>query len=222
MHPMDLELVSFKICPFVQRAVITLRYKNTPFRITHIDLSEPPEWFKAISPFGKVPLLRVDGEHVIFESAVIDEFLDEITPGSLLPDDPLTRALDRSWIEFGTACLVNFAGMMHAKDEESFNNSRDAIKSKLAWLESILKQPFFNGEELSLVDFAYAPLFMRAELLDIGKHLCPGDKYPKIAAWSRRLLQLDVVRESVVPDFPELLRQHIRDKAPYAARQFEL
>lgn len=220
---MELELVSFKICPFVQRAVTTLRYKQTPFKLTHIDLSDPPQWFKAISPFGRVPLLKVDKRHVIFESAVIDEFLDEITGGHLLPDDPLLRAQSRSWIEFGTACLLDLSAQMHAEDEQSFDSNRDELKSKLKWLEARLDQPpYFNGEKLSLVDFSYAPLFMRAEILTLGDELYPAAHLPRTAAWGRRLLELPAVRESVAADFPELLRNHIRAKAPYAAQQFGL
>jgi glutathione S-transferase len=220
---MELELVSFKICPFVQRAVTTLRYKQTPFKLTHIDLSDPPQWFKAISPFGKVPLLKVDKQHVIFESAIIGEFLNEIANADLLPDAPLLRALNRSWIEFGTACLLDLSAQMHAEDRQSFNSNRDELKSKLKWLEATLEQPpYFNGEMLSLVDFAWAPLFMRTEILTLGAQLYPAEQLPRTAAWSRKLLELPAVRDSVVADFPELLRDHIRAKAPYAAKQFGL
>jgi glutathione S-transferase len=220
---MELELVSFKICPFVQRAVITLRHKQTAFKLTHIDLSDPPDWFKAISPFGRVPLLRVDKQHVIFESAVIDEFLDETTSGHLLPDDPLLRAQNRSWIEFGTACLLDLSAQMHADDKQSFDSNREELKSKLKWLEAKLDQPpYFNGDTLSLVDFSYAPLFMRADILNIDDQLYPVDHLPRTAAWGRRLLELPAVQDSVVTDFPELLRDHIRAKAPYAAQRFGL
>jgi glutathione S-transferase len=219
---MELELVSFKICPFVQRAVITLRHKQTPFKLTHIDLSEPPPWFTSISPFGKVPLLRVDGQHVIFESAVIDEFLDEITGGGLLPGDPLLRAIDRSWIEFGSACLLQLSAQLHATDRETFETSANELGAKLKWLEATLdRPPWFNGDSLSLVDFAYAPLFMRTEILALGDTLYPTDQLPRTAAWGRRLLELPAVRDSVVADFPELLRNYIRRKAPYAAKRFE-
>ena len=99
---MDLHLISFETCPFVQRSVITLLYKDAPFRITHIDLADPPEWFLEISPFGKVPVLVVDEKTVIFESAVINELANDVTPGNLMPEDPLRRALNRSWIEFAS------------------------------------------------------------------------------------------------------------------------
>lgn len=218
---MDLELISFKICPFAQRAVITLKHKQTPFRNTFIEMGDTPAWFKQISPFGQVPLLRVDGQQVLFESAVIDEFLDEITPGQLLPEDPLTRAVDRSWIEFGSACMLDLSGMMHAQDADAFEGKQEKVKEKLHWLEDVLGDgPYFNGAKLSLVDFAYAPFFMRAELLNIQAQLYPEKECPKLKAWHKTLMALPVVQESVVAGFPDILRQHIRNKAPYAAERF--
>jgi len=220
---MELELISFKICPFVQRSVITLRHKQVPFNITYIDLSAPPPWFHDISPFGKVPVLRVDGEHVIFESAVIDEFLDEITPGRLLPDDPLRRAMDRSWIEFGSAAILDLSGVMHADDAEKYQQSLRALRNKMDWVEQVLGEgPYFNGAELSLVDFSYAPLFMRTELLGLAHAAHPAEHCPKLTHWSAALLALPAVQNSVVPEFTSLLRDHIRRKAPYAASVLQL
>lgn len=215
---MKLELISFRICPFVQRAVITLRHKNVPFELVYIDLSDPPAWFLEISPFRKVPVLRVDDTHVIFESSVIDEFLDEITPGSLLPADPLQRALDRSWIEFGTACQMDFSRMVHANTQAAFESARTALREKMGSLEKVLQGgPWFNGPDLSLVDFGYAPLFLRCRELGLEGELCSVSESPRTAAWADAILEMPVVRESVPADFPQLLRNRIRSKAPYAA-----
>ena len=63
--PTTLTLVSHLLCPYVQRAAIALREKDVPFERVVIDLANKPDWFVAISPLGKVPLLRVprpDGE----------------------------------------------------------------------------------------------------------------------------------------------------------------
>ena len=51
---MDLELISTKRCPFVQRSVIVLLYKDIEFRVTYIDLADKPDWFRAIGwrPLG--------------------------------------------------------------------------------------------------------------------------------------------------------------------------
>ena len=101
---MKLELISFHLCPFVQRSVITLKEKGADYAVTYIDLADKPEWFLRISPEGKVPVLRVDDEHIIFESAVINEFVNEVTPGDLHPSDPVQKAYNRAWIAFGENC----------------------------------------------------------------------------------------------------------------------
>jgi glutathione S-transferase len=220
---MRLELISFKICPFVQRAVITLLHKQVEHTVTYIDLASPPDWFKTISPFGKVPLLKVDDRHVIFESAIIDEYLNEAFPGKLLPDDPITRALDRSWIEFGTSLTLEFSGLIHSTDEATWQNKLAATQQKLQWLENKLGNgPWFNGESFSLVDIAYAPLFMRSNLLKLADQLYPANQFPKTSQWEKQLLTLPELPRSVVVDFDDILITHIGKKAPYAAKQLKI
>ena len=220
---MDLELISFKICPFVQRAVITLVHTGTPYTITYINISSPPDWFRKISPFGKVPLLKVDDQHIIFESAVIDEYLNDVHGEGLLPEDPLQRAIDRSWVDFGSSLLLDFSGLIHARDENTYNRQLELVKNQIQWLENKVGEgPYFNGKKLSLVDIAYAPLFMRCDLLKLSQHFCPQKDFPKVAEWAENLLALKELPESVVPDFKEILFNHIKTKAPYAAQQFGL
>ena len=91
-----LKLISHKLCPYVQRAVIALTEKGVAFERVDIDLANKPDWFLAISPLGKTPVLLV-GDIPIFESAVILEYLEETQPNPLHPADPLRRAerLDR-------------------------------------------------------------------------------------------------------------------------------
>ena len=220
---MSLELISFKICPFVQRAVITLLHKKVNYTLTYINLASPPEWFSQLSPFGKVPVLRVDEQHVIFESAIIDEYLDEAYPGKLLPDDALTRAIDRSWIEFATNLTLEFSGFIHSQDEESWQAKLQSVKKQFAWLENKLGNgPYFNGEIFSLVDIAYAPLFMRVDLLNLGDVLCPVLEYPKVTRWAEKLLTIPELPDSVANDFEDVLKSHLKEKAAYAADQMEL
>ena len=105
-----LTLISFPTCPFVQRAIIALKEKNVDFDVVYIDLANKPDWFLAISPLGKVPVLKVERpgakEAVLFESAVILEYLEETASGAKLhPADALERAQHRSWMEFGSTVL---------------------------------------------------------------------------------------------------------------------
>src|SRR6266568_1806165 len=89
-----LKLISHKLCPYVQRAVIALTEKGIAFERIDIDLANKPDWFLAISPLGKTPVLQV-GDTAIFESAVILEYLEETQPKPLHPDDPLRRRASR-------------------------------------------------------------------------------------------------------------------------------
>ena len=89
-----LTLISHHLCPYVQRAAISLTEKNVPFERIYIDLANKPDWFTAISPLGKVPVLKV-GEDRIFESNVILEYLEDTQPNPLHPADPPARAAPR-------------------------------------------------------------------------------------------------------------------------------
>ena len=97
-------LASHALCPYVQRAAIVLAHKGIAFERREVDLANKPEWFRAVSPLGKTPVLLVDGVP-LFESAVICECLDETVGARMLPEAPLARAKERAWIAFGSAQL---------------------------------------------------------------------------------------------------------------------
>jgi len=201
---MSLHLISFKTCPFVQRAVITLRHKNIDFDITYIDLADPPDWFLEISPLEKVPVLKVDDE-ILFESAVINEYLDEITGGDLQPKEPLARAKNRAWIEFASNMLGNLYMMKMSKDEERYNKYRERLVSQLERVEKRLGDgPWFNGAEFSLADTAFAPFFKQDSVADGRLSVIDRTTMPRTVAWAERLLALPEVRDSVVDEFEDL------------------
>ncbi len=205
---MNYELISFVLCPYVQRSVIALKEKQVPFAITYIDLSDPPAWFLAISPMGKVPVLRADGERVLFESAVINEYLDETNPPLLHPQDPWRRAHNRAWIEFGSNLIGRQYRMLVAPDEEGYIRERDGLLADLRHLENQLGEgPFFNGAAFALIDTAYAPLLMRLDMIESCYPQGLLAPTPKVGAWGEALLARPSVRESVVADFEALFRQ---------------
>ncbi len=210
----EYKLVSFDVCPYVQRSVITLEEKGVRYDIEYIELGDPPEWFKDASPLGKVPILFVGGE-VLFESAVINEYLDEITPGRKLhPEDPLRRAQDRAWIEFTSTILVDRNRMQHARTEEETRERAASVHAKLALLEEQLGNgPLFHGEDLSLVDAAAAPLFQRlAWCLELAPDLGLLEGQPQVAAWSEALLARESVKRSTVPDIRERYFEYLQGK----------
>lgn len=199
------KLVSFDVCPYVQRSVITLEEKGAPYEIEYIDLSNKPEWFVKLSPLGKVPILIVE-DTVIFESTAINEYLDETAPGrKLQPAEPLRRAHNRAWIEFTSTILVTRNRMQHAKTEPETRGLAAVVNEQLARLEEQLNNsPFFNGDGFSLVDAAAAPLFQRLTwLLELVPDLGVLNNLSKVSAWSEALLQRESVKHSTVPNIRE-------------------
>ncbi|MBD2465630.1 glutathione S-transferase family protein [Oscillatoria sp. FACHB-1407] len=205
-----LKLISFHLCPYVQRSIITLTEKQIPHEREYIDLSNKPDWFLKISPLGKVPLLLVDNE-VLFESAVICEYLDEITPGSLHPADPLLKAKHRSWIEFGSNILSKIAGFYAAKDEDSFAAKRQDLIASFEILETQLNaEPYFVGEKFSLIDAVYAPVFRYFVAFEQYQNFGFFTHTPKVNAWREALLQRPSVQNAVSDDYFERLDDFFR------------
>lgn len=199
-----------KLCPFVQRSVIALKHKKVPFEITYVDLENPPEWFDKISPLGQVPLLKVNRETVLFESAVINEFLDEVTGTPLHSRDPLVKARERAWIEFGSELFRENYMMAHAKDAKSFEELKAEFFGDLGRLEKAISEqgPYFRGKEFGLVDAAYAPLFTRLLMTDGLVSDPRWQKLTRLVRWANALEALPEVRGSVVPEFRQLYRDY--------------
>jgi glutathione S-transferase len=161
-----LKLISHKLCPYVQRAVIALTEKGVPFERIDIDLANKPDWFLKISPLGRTPVLVV-GDHAIFESAVILEYLEETQANPLHPVDALRRAEHRSWIEFGSAVLNDIAGLYSAPDEAAFKARAAQLEARFARLETrIVAAPWFDGESFSLIDAVFGPVFRYFDVFD--------------------------------------------------------
>jgi len=164
---------------------------------------------------GKVPALKV-GETVLFESAVILEYLDEVTPPSFHPSDPLQKALNRAWIEFTSELFVDLHRMALAEDQEAFEENLASARTKFQRLETQLAEgPFFNGTGFSLIDAAIAPAFFRISQMDGIHPLSLLDHLPKVQRWSEALLERESVRASVVPEFRDLFRDYLAADGGY-------
>ena len=208
----QLELISHHLCPYVQRAVITLLEKDIPHERTYIDLANKPDWFASISPLGKVPLLRVDRE-VLFESAVICEYLDEITPGSLHPSDPLQKAKHRSWIEFGSGILNSIAGFYNAPDRESLEQKCIELAGKFSWIEQSLdNDSYFAGEKFSLVDAVYGTIFRYFDVLDKIDNFSIFTNTPKVEKWRQLLQNRTSIQQAVTEDYEQRLVRFLKQR----------
>ena len=204
-----LKLISHKLCPYVQRAVIALAEKGVPFERIDIDLDNKPEWFLALSPLGKTPLLQV-GDTAIFESAVILEYLEETQPKPLHPAYPLRRAEHRAWIEFGSTVLNDIAGFYAAPDEATFKAKVSQLEQRFARLEArVVAAPWFDGENFSLVDAVFGPVFRYFDVFDEIADFGILAGKPKLARWRKSLAARPSVRDAVGADYPALLRDFL-------------
>ncbi len=217
--PMNITLISFKLCPFVQRAVITLEQKGVAYDLEYIELDDPPDWFGALSPFGKVPLLRV-GQEVLFESGVIIDYLDEVYAPRLHPVDPLRRAQHKAWIEFGSGVLAQLHALSLAADAHEFERMLSDLGALLQRLEVPLRQGLFGAEgSTSLVDAAWAPFFMRLNILAQIRGEIAAVVPARATAWGRDLLARPSVKRSVVEDFIPRYLRFLRQKGSWLAAQ---
>lgn len=214
-------LVSHHLCPYVQRAVIVADEKGMDVERVDVDLARKPDWFVALSPTGKVPLLRV-GDAVLFESAAICEYLDEVSPGSLHPEEPLLKARHRAWIEFASGLLADVAGLYAAPDEPAFAAKRLAIQGRLDGLErATAAGPFFEGAAFHLVDAVYGPVFRYFDAFDrlIGLDLLRG--HQKLRRWRQALAARPSVARAVAPDYPRRLEAFLRARGSHLSRLSE-
>lgn len=198
-----LQLISFDICPYVERSRIVLEHKGLPYDIRFIDLSDKPEWFLRISPRGKVPVLEVDGE-AIFESAVINEFLEDRFPDPpMLPADPLARARDRAWIVYVNDVLMPDSYTLWIDGPEG---PVDAVRAAWARLDAELAArgtPYFGGGSPNLIDVVLRPLFTRMEAAALVG--CPDvlTDAPHMQALSAALNELPAFQRAVTDDLTE-------------------
>jgi len=225
----NLKLVSFDICPYVERSRIVLLEKRVSHEIEFIDLANKPAWFLEVSPMGRVPVLLVDGRPV-FESSIINELVEELHPEPpLFPKEPLARAEARSWIAFANDAVMpasyrtTLALVGGAPDDERERLLAE-VAAALGKLDAELAKrggPYFLGREFSLVDAAYAPFFRRWRIAERwgGPQARLLERFPKVSAWSDALLSRASVAEAEPAELEPRSRKLYAERAASASRR---
>jgi glutathione S-transferase len=200
-----LRLISHKLCPFVQRALIVMAERDIPHELRFVDMGEKPDWLLKVSPTGEVPVLCVEGKP-LYESTAIIEYLNDISGGSLHPDDPFERARNRAWVELASEVQKKIGALRSAKDEDAFEMHVATLRRRFVSLEDEIGDgPFFNGEHFALVDAAFAPAFRYLDVVDPGGRLGFFDGLEKLNRWREALDERPSVRGAVVEDYSERL-----------------
>ena len=188
---MRVKLYNTQRCPYARRTRMVLYEKGVEFETYEVDLENKSEEFLKASPTGKVPVIVVDGDS-IYESNVVNQYLDEVADGPrLMPEDPKRRAYARIWMAFADtdffpALFVASLGRARGFSEERISEAFEKLKTALDKLEERLKDRDYLAEEFSLADIAHAGNFVRLRELEERDEVFLGE-YPNVAAWMERL-----------------------------------
>ncbi len=196
-----IKLYDFKSSPNCQRVRVVLAEKNLPYETVPVDLrahaQKTPEFLK-LNPNGKVPVIT-DGYTVLYESCIINEYLDEKYPTPpLMPQDPAKKAKARILTDYGLNHLegpyqkLRMEMMKHENEQ-----NKDGIAVAQAELRKLLQrldneigdQSYLVGD-FSLVDAALIPRFIRLE----GFGVLPDKSLPRLGSYVERMKQRSAIK----------------------------
>ena len=196
-----IKLYDFKSSPNCQRVKIVLAEKNLPYDIAPIDLraheQKTPEYLK-LNPYGKVPVLTDDAT-VLYESLIINEYLDEKYPNPpLMPKDPAKRAKARILVDYGMAHFdasyqrLRMELMKDAKEQNQqvIATAKAELKKLLQRLEDEIGEQQYLLGDFSLVDADLLPRFTRLE----GFGVLPDPSLPRLGNYLERVKARPSVR----------------------------
>ncbi len=197
-----IRIISFKICPFVQRVTAMLEAKGVPYALDYISLSDKPDWFHAISPTGQVPVLVTESGVALFESDAIVEYIDEITTPLQPGLTPEQRATNRAWSYQASKHYLVQCSAMQSADKATLDARMGKLNSAFERVEHHLGDSrFFGGETPGNVDMAWVPLLHRAALVEQHSGFDMLAPYPAVKAWQTALLETGIPQKSVADDF---------------------
>lgn len=222
---MTYTLISHHLCPYVQRAAIALTEKGLAFERINVDLAHKPDWFLRLSPLGKTPVLVVKDEsgsqEVLFESAIIADYLDEVHSPRLHPEEALARARHRAWVEYASAVLNTIWAFYTAPDAQALGRRTEELRAMFATLEAELAKhagPWFGGAKFSLVDAAFGPVFRYFDVFETIRSFDFFGHTPRVQAWRAALAARKSVQAAVAADYPERLARFIAGRGSELSR----
>jgi glutathione S-transferase len=190
----SIKLYDFATSPNCQRVKVVLAEKKLPYETIPVDLKKgeqkKPDFLK-LNPYGKVPVI-IDGATVLYESCVINEYLEEkYQEPPLMPKDHAKRGKIRILIDYGLNHLdppyqkIRQELMKGEKErnQEAIETAKKELRNLLQRLErEIGDQPYLAGD-FSLLDAALIPRFLRME----GMGVLPDPTLPRLGGWLQRM-----------------------------------
>ncbi|EFA69058.1 glutathione S-transferase family protein [Cylindrospermopsis raciborskii S07] len=196
-----LQLYFAKGSTFSQRTRVVLLEKGINFTGIEVDLQNKRETFTQVSAYGKVPAIK-HGDIEIYESAIINEYLEEVFPEpALLPRDPDGKAIARIWIDYANTRLVPaFNKLLRGKDSQEQEQGRKEFLESLLYIEQkglgqSSNGAYWLGENLSLVDISFYPWFERLPVLEKFRNFSLPEETPRLQEWWENLRRRESIQQ---------------------------
>lgn len=171
----QLELFVHPMCPFAQRCLHVVNFKQLNVQIRYVDLEQKPGWFLEANPEGYLPALIVNYGNtrvLIHESLVISQFLESLPGANLYPIGPcpVQNALKKAVIDIQISTnieplrrairMIYHTASPNSRHLASFTRIVKTVNDMVpqgAYFSSLL----FNKNELTLIDLIAFPLIER-------------------------------------------------------------
>ena len=197
----EITIYSAVVCPFAHRSRLVLLEKGIDFELVEIDLQNKPANFTEISPYSKVPVIKHGNERV-WESAIINEYLDEVFPEpSLLPKDAISRAQARIWIDFANTRFVPaFSNLLRSQEDQKQKEAAQELYHHLQFIENeglgklSLNGSYWFGESISLVDLTFYPWFERWSAIEHYRGFKLPAEFSRIQRWWNAVSERESVK----------------------------
>lgn len=202
-----IKIISFKICPFVQRVTALLEAKQLPYEIEYISLKNKPQWFLDIAPNGQVPVLVTESGTALFESDAIVEYIDDISDPIESDVTAEQKAIDRAWSYQAAKHYLVQCSAMRSGDELTLVDRSKNLGKTFAKVEKLFKDrnynegEFFKGQQLSNVDIAWLPLLHRAYIIEQHTGYDFLTEFPNVKLWQSTIMETGLAEKSVAVDF---------------------
>ena len=161
-----MKLIGSNASPYVRKVRVVMAEKRLDYQFVLEDVWSADTAIASSNPLGKVPCLVMEGSEAMFDSRVIVEYLDTLSPvGKLIPQQSRERAEVKTWealadgvMDAGVLCRLEATWAGRADRERSpawMDRQRAKITGGIAAMAKGLgDKPFCSGIHLSLSDIA--------------------------------------------------------------------
>ena len=194
-----MKLIGSNASPYVRKVRIVMAEKKLDYDFVTEDVWAGDTTIGHSNPLGKVPCLVMEGGEALFDSRVIVEYLDTLSPvGKLIPAVGRERAEVKTWEALADGVLdasilarleANWAGRTKAQRSQTWiDRQRSKVDASLkAMSQGLGDKPFCAGIYLSLADIAVgcALGYLDFHFPDIDWR----GPYPNLAKLQEKLMQ---------------------------------